>query len=52
MNDIRGKILAIAEKTVKKIAEREAAEWPPLCITRYYQPERPVRSAAEKGIED
>ncbi len=42
MNEVRKKLLNAVSKTVQKIARHEAEEWPPVCIGRYYQPERPA----------
>ncbi len=51
MNKVREKLMSIVKGTVRKIAEREAEEWPPLCCGPYYQPERPVQSDAKDEAE-
>lgn len=33
-----------------EIAQHEAEEWPPVCIGRYYQPERPAMPETDKII--
>lgn len=41
----------VSKQLVKHIAEKEAYDWPPLCIALYYQPIRPRKRLGENLVK-
>lgn len=46
METLKSKLLDLAAKTAECVAKHEMAEWPPVCLGHYYQPERPQQEVS------